>query len=288
MTSKPWWQSDSYDDESAVPEQLTATAFEGPKGLALVKAWPSGLTDKGWGLLPPKGERDGFMPRYNRGEFNPKRVLHGYAKGLWAFAFIMRSMRLVAIDIDGKNGGLEHAKELGMLPLTLAETSKSGDGYHLFYLVDEQWDETTGFARLSDRIGIVQGVDIRATGCVYHHPQQRWNSRALAPLPEHLYDQLTHRDQKIAAQTERINKVLENNDPMEVLMMQDEILSDLAKPIPAGKRNNTLFAIGSQMQEADIENWEVLLKDRASQVGLADDEADKIVANVQRYAGVSP
>jgi pterin-4a-carbinolamine dehydratase len=256
--------------------------------LALVKAWPSGLTDKGWGLLPPKGERDGFMPRYNRGEFNPKRVLHGYAKGLWAFAFIMRSMRLVAIDIDGKNGGLEHAKELGMLPLTLAETSKSGDGYHLFYLVDEQWDETTGFARLSDRIGIVQGVDIRATGCVYHHPQQRWNSRALAPLPEHLYDQLTHRDQKIAAQTERINKVLENNDPMEVLMMQDEILSDLAKPIPAGKRNNTLFAIGSQMQEADIENWEVLLKDRASQVGLADDEADKIVANVQRYAGVSP
>ena len=64
-----------------------------------------------------------------------------------------------------------------MLPPTLAETSKSGDGYHLFYLVDEEWDDEKGYGLLGDRIGIEQGVDIRATGCVYHHPQQRWNDR---------------------------------------------------------------------------------------------------------------
>ena len=35
-------------------------------------------------------------------------------------------------------------------------------------------------------------------------------------------------------------------------MMQDEMVSELAKPIPAGKRNQTLFAIGSQMEQAQV------------------------------------
>ena len=285
MTSKPWWQTDDYVGEDAVPNEFDEQA--GPKGLALVKAWPSGVTDKGWGLIGPDGE-DGFMPRYLRGEFNQRRVLHGYNRDRWAFAFIMRSVRLVCIDIDGKNGGLEHVKKLGMLPRTLAETSKSGDGFHLFYLFEETWDEQRGFGQLADRIGLEQGVDIRATGCVYHYKQQRWNGRPVVPLPQHLHEALTHREQKIVAQTERITKVLDSQDPMEVLMMQDTILSDLAKPIPAGKRNVTLFAIGSQMQTAQIPDWETKLLARADEVGLAPDEAQKIVANIGRYAGPTP
>lgn len=283
-TSLPWWRTDAYDQDIAVPahfHQLT-----GPKGLALVKAWPSGVTDKGWGLQGPNGE-DGFMPRYERGEFNDRRVLFGYNKGRWAFAFVMRSVRLVCIDIDGKNGGLEHAKRLGMMPPTLAETSKSGDGYHLFYVVDEEWSETKGYGLLNDRIGIEQGVDIRATGCVYHHPQQRWNRRNPAPLPKHLKDLLLHREQKITAETERITKVLETADEMEVLMMHDEMLSDLAKPIPTGKRNQTLFAIGTKMCQAQVPDWDERLKDRATQVGLDTAEADKLVANIRRY-GMTP
>src|SRR6476660_1446540 len=118
MTKKPWWMTDDYSEDLAAPDVIRAQA--GPKGLALVKAWPSGVTDPGWGLHPPKNSTEGFMPRYMRGEFNERRVLHGYAKDLWAFAFIMRSLRLVCIDIDGKNGGLEHAKKLGLLPPTLA------------------------------------------------------------------------------------------------------------------------------------------------------------------------
>lgn len=283
MTSKPWWQSDSYDDDTAVPNEFDEQA--GPSGLALVRAWPSGITDKGWGLLPPKGESDGFMPRYLRNEFFQKKVLHGYAKGLWAFAFIMRSVRLVAIDIDGKNGGLEHAKELGMLPPTLAETSKSGDGYHLFYLVDETWDKQKGYALLGDRIGIVQGVDVRATGCIYHYNTQQWNRRKLAKLPAHLYEVLTHREEKIAAQSARITSILGSNDDMEIMMMQSEMESDLAKPIPAGKRNTTLFAIGSQLAEAQVEDWETKLLARADEVGLPEDEAQKIVSNISRYVG---
>lgn len=278
--STPWWQADNYAwDEgmaAAIPD------YAGPQGVALVKVWGDGRTDQGWGLVGPSGG-EGFMPRYMRGEFNPRRVLYGYDKGKWAFAYVMRSVRLVCIDIDGKNGGLEHAKRLGMLPHTLAETSKSGDGYHLFYSVDEEWDEQKGFGLLADRIGLEQGVDIRATGCVYHYPTQRWNGRPVAPLPDHLLEQLRAREQKITAQTERITKILDSQDDLEVLMMHDEMLADLAKPIPAGKRNNTLFAIGSQMQTAQVPEWQDKILDRAHQLGLTQDESEKIVANIERY-----
>src|SRR5690349_5727976 len=180
-SSMPWWRTDTYDYDVAVPNEFNEQ--EGPKGLALVKTWPDGRTQPGWGLQGRDGG-EGFMPRYLRGEFNERRVVYGYEHDRWSFAFVMRSVALVCIDIDGKNGGLEHAKRLGALPPTLAETSKSGDGYHLFYSVDEEWDDDRGFARLADRIGLEQGVDIRATGCVYHYDTQRWNGRVLAPLPE--------------------------------------------------------------------------------------------------------
>jgi hypothetical protein len=282
-SSTPWWRTDAYDVADAMPARFL-DEWSGPKGPALVRVWPDGRTDKGWGLNPPPNETDGFMPRYLRGEFNHRRVLYGYGKDRWSFAFVMRSMRLVALDIDGKNGGLEYAKRLGMLPPTLAETSKSGNGYHLFYLVDEEWTDDRGFGLLGDRIGIEQGVDFRATGCVYHHRPQRWNRREPALLPDHLLQVMQHREQKQAAQYERILKILTNNDDLEVLMLHDEIISELNRPIAQGKRNQTLFAIGNRMREAQVPGWEQLLLDKAAQVGLPDDEANKLVANIDRYA----
>lgn len=233
------------------------------------------------------------MPRYSRGEFDWRRVIHGYTRDRWAFAFVMRSVQLVCIDIDGKNGGLEHAKKLGALPMTLGETSKSGNGYHLFYVHDEPWDPKTGFGALGDRIGIEQGVDIRATGCVYHHKTQRWNGRKIAPLPGYLKDQLLHREQKVAATYTRIDKILESEDDLEVLMLHEEIISELKRPIPAGKRNVTLFAIGNQMRQAQVPKWEDLVASRAHEVGLDDVEIDQLVRNINRYgvdqlAGVAP
>jgi hypothetical protein len=261
-------------------------ALAGPNGVAIVRVWPKGNTDMGWGLENKK-DNPGFMHRYAKGQFKMGPILWGYDRKRWAFAFVMRSMRVVCIDIDGKNGGFDHVGRLGMLPYTLAETSKSGDGYHLFYKVTEdEWDPDSGFAMFADRIGLEQGVDFRGTGCVYHYSSQRWNGRTLVELPKHIKERLRKREQAAAAQTAAIVAVLESEDTMEVVMMQDELLRDLAKPIPKGRRNNTLFAIGTQLKLAQVPNWEKQLHARALQVGLSAFETDKLVTNVVKYGGV--
>jgi hypothetical protein len=274
--------TDLYDEAIPVPVgQLEPHA--GPKGIAVVRTFADGTTDSGWGLQSKDG-KPAFMEKYTKGGFRLSPVLFGYEQKQNAFAFVMRSMKVVCIDIDGKNGGLIHAGKLGMLPHTLAETSKSGNGFHLFYTVSEdEWDEELGFAQYSDRIGLEQGVDFRGTGCVYHYQSQRWNHRAITELPDHLKTRLTQHTQKKVAATAVIVKVLESEDVEEVLIMQDQIMKDLAKPIPAGRRNNTLFAIGQQLKLAQVPNWETALYNRAMAVGLSQDECNKLVANVTKY-----
>lgn len=272
-SSTPWWTTDCYAEHYPMP--LVLRLYSGPNGTALVRAWPDGRTDPGW------GETD-FMANYLADKFNERRVLYGYDRGRWAFAIIMRSVSLVAIDIDGKNGGIDAAKKL-VLPPTLAETSKSGSGYHLFYKTHEAWDPKLGYGAMHDRIGWEQGVDFRGTGCIYHHDTQRWNDRAPVFLPDHLVDLINARSQKTAATKARINSVLASGDEREVLMLRDKILGRLAKPIDQGKRNNTLFAIGSEMMQAGIEDWQEQLVARAIEVGLDQDEADKLVENICRY-----
>jgi len=271
---KPWWETETYDSSEALSSQIMGLG--GPQGVALVKAWPNGKTTGGWG-------DEEFMANYLADNFNARSALYAFRKKEQPFAIVMRSVKLLAVDIDGKNGGLEHAKKLGALPPTLAETSKSGNGYHLFYLLDEEWDDTHGFGSLSDRIGIEQGVDIRVTGCIFHYPQQRWNDRAPAPLPTYLHDLLRSKQQERAHRAAATAAVLDSGDEVEIMMMQDQLISDLAKPIPAGKRNNTLFAIGQQMKLAQIPDWQKLVDDRAQEVGLSTDEADKLVTNIERY-----
>lgn len=268
--------TDTYDGEISIPIPMVVRA--GPKGVALVRAYATGKTDPGWG-------RETFMQHYNKGQyFRDAPILSGYHKGKWAFAFIMRSVNLVCVDIDGKNGGLEHAKHLGPLPHTLAETSKSGNGYHLFYSVEDEWSDTDGFARIADQIGVVQGVDIRGTGCVYHHSTQRWNSRDIAPLPKYMLELLESKQQKQLHRAQHITSILTSENELEILMLKTELLEDLAKPIPAGRRNNTLFAIGQKMKTAEVEGWPELIEKRAGDLGLLPEETEKLIKNIENYA----
>lgn len=276
-----WWETDTYDDDTPIPEEIREAA--GPKGVAIVQVWPDGKTNAGWGR--GKHERSDFIQNYERQWFSEKRVMAGYPKS-WAFAFVMRSVRMVCIDIDGKNGGLQNIGKLGMLPYTMAETSKSGNGYHLFYWVaDDVWDPNLGYKEFGDRINIEQGVDFRGVGCVYHYPSQRWNDRIAVELPDHLKDRLKRKEAATAAQVDAIVKLLEAGEEEEVLLMQNQLIEDLNKPIQDGRRNTTLFAIGTQMKLAAVPGWEKLVFDRAIQVGLDAHEAGKVVGNILRYGG---
>lgn len=274
FSSKPWWMTDSYDREAELGH-LDQEEYWGPNGAALVPLWDNGTTGQGWG-------RDTFMDQYNKNAFSAARVLFGYNKQRWNFAFVMRSARLVCIDIDGKNGGFDHASELGFLPPTAAETSKSGNGYHLFYLVEDEWDDKDGFARFKDHIGIVTGVDIRGTGCVYHYPSQRWNNRKPVMIPIALRDRLLQKVMRQQQQAAVISKTLEL-EPEEVAIMHDELITELAKPIQDGKRNNTLFAIGSKLKAAQVDDWQDKVRDRAGEVGLDENESEKLISNIEKY-----
>jgi hypothetical protein len=281
----PWWRNDDY----WVKSRLATTAKAGgPEGLALVPVWPDGSTAPGWGLRKRhEPEKSGFMWKYQAGLFSPETVLPGVSKGRWDFAFVMRGMKALCIDIDGKNGGLVGAGQLGMLPPTLAEVSRSGNGYHLFYYTPEDdWDEEKGFALYSDRIGIAPGVDIRGTGCVYHYTEaQRWNSMPMAPLPNHLAKRLRKHETEKVLQIKEIKKLLEAEDPTDLLLMRAELEKSLQKPIPAGKRNTTIFAIGSQLMLAGVLDWQEQVELRALSVGLDPVEISKLTNNIKRYGG---
>lgn len=278
-TRPPWWRTETYDLDLTQPQALTDRC--GPHGVATVTVNSNGSTQEGWGLTGKNGA-PGFMPRYTHGEFNSRRTMWQYSKRGVPFAFVMRSLSVVCIDIDGKNGGFASAVQLGRLPITLAETSKSGNGYHLFYALDEAWDDQLGFNLFDDHIGLVQGIDIRATGCVYHYPTQRWNGRDLVPVPDFLSDMLTEKRQRRLAAQSTLTKMKEM-DEVDALVAQHELLEELAKPIAAGKRNNTLFAIGSKLNAASVPDWQEALRERGNQIGLDFNEVEKIIDNIVAY-----
>lgn len=243
-----------------------------------MQVYPDGSTAPGWGETQ-------FMAKYQANAFSARRAEVIYERHQTPFALVMRSMAMVCIDIDGKNGGIEEAEKM-LLPITLAETSKSGNGYHLFYTVPGLWDTTTGFAAVRDKINFRPGVDIRGVGCVYHHPQQQWNLHDPVPLPQLFLDELQKRTYDLAASLERIEKLVKSTDPddeQELLVMQDTIQSKLTAPIPTGRRNNTLFAIGAEMAQAQVPGWEKQVYDRGIELGLSDEEMTKLVSNVRKY-----
>lgn len=267
----------SYTEPSLLPP-IELDRLAGPLGTAYVEVFDDGSTAPGWG-------GKSFMDKYRRRGFNARRAEAVFDRKGTPHALVMRSVSMICLDIDGKNGGIESATALN-LPPTLAETSKSGNGFHLFFTVDDTWNPSFGFDRLRDRIGWRTGIDIRATGCVYHYPSQRWNTFGPVPLPENILVELEMVRDDLVARTEHITTLRQSTDPddiMEFLMLQTTIQSKLTAPIPAGKRNNTLFAIGAEMKIAQVTGWQEQVYNRAVEVGLDDLEAEKLVKNIERY-----
>jgi hypothetical protein len=231
-------------------------------------------TTSGWG-------RKKFMENFSQGKFNPKPILREFVDDKFPFGFIMRSVPLLCVDIDGKNGGLQSSPLLNLRP-TLAERSKSGNGYHLFYrVVDAEWHELYGYDEFADANGLVPGVDIRAQGIIYHYPQQRWNNLEPAPVPSPVRRLLQQKKEMREIAKARQELVM---DPDDLAIAQEQVLIRLAKPFRPGTRNNTLFAVGAEMFKYKVPKWQSLLYARGEQIGLDEREIGQIIRNIQNYS----
>lgn len=267
---KDWYTRDAYDVEFFSEVETLPCLWR--EEVATVEVYKDGKTQPGWSEAE-------FIRNYWLGRFNRVRDASK------PFAYLMRAFSGFVIDIDGKNGGIESAKQLN-LPPTLAETSKSGNGYHLWYAFPEEyadWSTNGGFDALRDRLSVVPGVDLKAVGCVYHYPQQRWNSRGVRVAPQHLMRTLTVKSGQ-GADPKVLRKLVDDKDEREIKRLIDDAMDTLSRPIPQGRRNQTLFAVGSRLHLLGYETWKDDLFKAGQACGLAHDEICKIASNVIVYA----
>ena len=265
----PNWGEEVYDIDEALPRQLTYDK------LSLVRVNQNGSTQPGWGARE-------FMDSYAANRFDPQRSARFYEKYQQPFAYVMRSLPMVCVDIDGKNGGIQTAQVLD-LPPTFAESSRSGNGYHLFYSIPyTRWHETLGYNEFPDVVGLIPGVDIKGTGLVFHYPSQRWNNRDVAKIPPSLAE-LIGRARDVRFESRITREGTGALDDEELLLLQDQLLNKLEGKFPVGERNNRLYKIGAQLAAAQVPDWEQHLYRRGAEIGLFPEEIDQLVKNITNY-----
>ena len=265
-----WFEDKAqYTDDDALPKSLARDIYPD-----VVRVYPDGTTQPGWGVKDYVASR--AMGRFTRDTIITRFDHHGLP-----FGIIMRSIPVVCIDIDGKNGGIEMARTLD-LPPTTAETSRSGNGFHLYYQLQDSWTANRGFQMIPDMIGLLPGVDIKGTGIVYHYQQQEWNDKPLADIPRVFNNLLTRvRDAK------RITRVTRSGtsslSPDELVMVHDKLETELRTSFMPGSRNTKLFAIGAKLFAAAHPSWHHLVFDRGIEIGLDAEELEGIIRNIQQY-----
>lgn len=243
----------------------------GPYGIAVVQVYGE-KTQPGWGAQR-------FMKNYSRKFFDIIRI-----KGDEPFALVMRSLRLLCVDIDGKNDGYKTARKIE-LPPTLAETSKSGNGHHLYYSYPDTWDSEEGYMGQPDRIGMWAGIDIKSTGVVYHHPHQLWNSEAIAELPSDTWDKLLKRNARDAQLRVTSDQVAEMTDD-DLKFKRDMLLIELSRPRLHG-RDSSLWRIGASLLNLGVDEGYMAEKILAAGLrwGVPKDVLEgKIIPNIISYA----
>jgi hypothetical protein len=271
LRHQQWFEdSNLYYLNTPSPPQLSY-----PK-LGTVRVFGSGKTQPGWGATE-------FMESWEAGHFDPSRTARHYERYSQPFAYIMRTLPMICVDIDGKNGGVPTARTLA-LPATFGERSKSGNGYHLFYSIPyTPWHESLGFNEFPDIIGLVPGVDIKGTGLVFHYPNQRWNGLDVAQLPPTLVD-LIGRARDVRFQTRVTKQGVEALDDEDLMILHDTLLTELnTAKIPVGERNNTLYKLGSRLCAAGAKGWEFDVRRRGAELGLDEGELDELVKNIHAY-----
>lgn len=267
--AQPWYlEPTQYRCQHLQPE---LEEYAGPNGIAVVKVYGE-KTQPGWG-----SER--FMRNYVRNFFNIDKIQAGDP-----YALVMRSLRLLVVDIDGKNDGYSEASKLD-LPVTLAETSKSGNGHHLFYSYPDEWDEHDGYAAQPDRIGMWAGIDIKSSGVVYHHDHQLWNSEAISPISDEVWVQLTKRNSRDSQLRITPSQAAELTDE-DLKFKRDVLLIELSQDRKDG-RDTSLWRIGASLLNLGVD--EQYMAEKILAAGLKwgvpkDTITGKIIPNIISYA----
>lgn len=90
--------------------------------------------------------------------------------------------------------------------------------------------------------------------------------------------------ESIGLNPQALMELAEGKDPVEAKRLVDDALESLSKPIPHGRRNQTLFAIGSRLFLLGHEDWDELIESKAAETGLDYQEVRKLINNIQAYA----
>lgn len=177
------------------------SAAVGEQAQAQVRAAALAYAGRGWAVIPMA--RHGKRPLVEWREFEerratPKEISDWFDRWPDANVGVVtgRISGIVVVDVDSQHGGLESlagARAQGMvLPVTVAALT-GGGGEHHYYAHPG--------GRLSNRVGLRPGIDLRADGgCVVAPPSLHSSGRryawmagrspdecALAPLPDWLY-----------------------------------------------------------------------------------------------------
>lgn len=266
-----WFEKhEQYQCSDALPPALIDQSR-----LSLIRVYDSGKTQPGWGARE-------FVANHTRGHFRPTRALKFFTKHGEPFGIVMRSIPLICVDIDGKNGGHETARVLN-LPVTLAERSKSMNGYHLFYRIPGTlWNTERGYSEFPDVIGLLPGIDIKGTGVVYHYSNQVWNEESVKDAPPRLME-LIGRVRDVRQQAKVTRDGVSSLAEEDKVIVHDQLLDKLEQPIPKGSRNNILYSIATQMYAAEFPAWDSLVYDRGLEIGLEINEIRSIIENVRKY-----
>lgn len=267
----PQWFEDN--TQYTIPE-LPAQIGKYPK-LSLVRVYQSGKTQPGWGAKD-------FVENQKKNAFDSDVALNAFHKYSQPFGIVMRALPFICVDIDGKNGGVETARAMN-LPRTLAERSKSGNGYHLFYrLPYTNWSDLRGFDEFPDIIGLVPGVDIKGTGIVFHYPNQLWNVLDIELLPPSLAVLIGQvREIKRYARLTREGAL--NLDEDELVILHDQLREELHARMEVGHRNQKLYALGARMFSSRYPSWDIEVFNRGLELGLEISEVSELIKNIETY-----
>jgi hypothetical protein len=211
-------------------------------------------------------------------------------------ALLMKSINVLCVDIDGKNGGMDNLHKLGYLPPTLAEISRSGTGYHLYYSLTDAQNSTFSMD-FAGKSALATGVDIKTQGLVFQavatSKHQMYNARQLSLIPDSLANLVelnTIKKQKARVFFKSPQGLKELEKKRQAQPKDEWDWSSLGtpcsgyclSPIPQGMRNDSLYTFGLAKMANGETDWEKHMGHAARKSNIPNDELGVLVGQVKR------